>query len=213
MMKRALAKGDLSVLGFDRVKKLVDQTDQGLTRMSRLVEDMLDISRIQSGKLSLNQEPTELQEFVRGVLDRFSEELKGAGIDVRIRTPSAAPMLVEIDRFRMEQVLTNLITNAIKYAPGAPVSIELSPAGKFFHLAFQDSGPGIPEINRDRIFERFERLVSANQVSGLGLGLYIVRQIVAAHGGSIHATSGEGAGARFVIELPQAGAAGSQDVR
>jgi PAS domain S-box-containing protein len=212
MMKRALAKGDPSVLGLERVKKLVEQTDQGLTRMSRLVEDMLDISRIEAGKLSLEQEPTELEEFVRSVLKGFSEELTGAGIEVSIRAQSGR-MPVSIDRFRMEQVLTNLITNAIKYAPSAPVSIELSSAGSVFRLVFDDSGPGIPQNNRERIFERFERLGSAKHVSGMGLGLYIVRQIVEAHGGRIYVAGKEGPGARFVVELPRAEPAEPQNAR
>jgi signal transduction histidine kinase len=212
MMKRALAKGDPSVLGLERVKKLVEQTDQGLTRMSRLVEDMLDISRIEAGKLSLDQEPTEFEEFVRSVLNGFSEELTGAGIEVSIRAQSGR-MPVSIDRFRMEQVLTNLITNAIKYAPSAPVSIELSSAGSVFRLVFDDSGPGIPQNNRERIFERFERLGSAKHVSGMGLGLYIVRQIVEAHGGRIYVAGKEGPGARFVVELPRAEPAEPQNAR
>lgn len=212
MMKRSLAKGDPGALSMERVRKLVELTDQGLSRMSRLVEDMLDISRIQAGKLSLSQEPTELVEFVRGVLNRFSEELAGAGIEARIAAqPGAMP--VSIDRFRMEQVLTNLITNAIKYAPGAPVSIHLGPAGKFFQMVFEDGGAGIAEDNRERIFQRFERLVSANHVSGLGLGLYIVRQIVEAHGGTIHVAGDSARGARFVVQLPQAEPAEPRDAR
>src|SRR6185369_12049765 len=203
-----LAKGDGHVV-LERVRKLVAQTDQGLSRMTRLVEDMLDISRIQAGKLSLHQERTDLVAFVRHVLERFSEELTSAGIEVTIHA-GAGEMPVAIDRFRMEQVLTNLITNAVKYAAGAPVSIHLSPAGALFQLAFHDGGEGIPEANRERIFERFERLVSANQVSGLGLGLYIVRQIVEAHGGRIYVADAA-AGARFVIELPQA-SGGAADV-
>ena len=103
----------------------------------------------------------------------------------------------------MEQVLTNLVTNAIKYASGAPVSIESSANGGFYQLAFQDSGPGVPESDRQRIFERFERLASGSHVSGFGLGLYIVRQIAQGHGGKIYVAANPVPGARFVIEFPR----------
>jgi len=201
MMKRALGKNDPSVLSRARVQKLVDQTDEGLTRINRLVNDMLDISRIHGGKLSLDCEPTDLNSFVHDLLERFSEELKEAGISANVQA-SGGELFANIDRFRMEQVLTNLITNAIKYAPGAPLSIRLEAKDGRIRMVFHDHGPGIAENDQERIFERFERLASERNISGMGLGLYIVRQIVLAHGGMIFAEADSVSGARFVMELP-----------
>jgi signal transduction histidine kinase len=102
----------------------------------------------------------------------------------------------------MEQVLTNLITNAIRYAPGAPVEVRLTAESSRVTLCFQDNGPGIPEKDHERIFERFERLTPESSVSGLGLGLYIAREIVRVHDGSIRLRSEPGQGTCFIIELP-----------
>lgn len=201
LMKRSLARNDPGAVSHERVTKLVEQADEGLTRMARLVEDMLDISRIQSGKLSFHRECTEFVSLVKGVVDRFMEQLAGAGVPVFLEA-GAPELYVSVDRFRMEQVLTNLITNAVRYAPGAPLRISLALDGDLLRLIFHDGGPGIAQEHLERIFERFERLVSASDVSGLGLGLFIVRQIVQAHGGEIHAESGPAPGARFVMALP-----------
>jgi signal transduction histidine kinase len=202
LVKRSLAKNDVAVMDMARIRKLVDQTDSGLTRINRLVDDMLDISRIHSGKLALNRELTDFQAIVQEVLERFSDELKEAGITPRMHKVQQ-PLLVDIDRFRMEQVLTNLVTNAIKYAPGAPITIEHQSTGDIVRMIFRDHGPGIAEKDQERIFERFERLVTPNDISGMGLGLYIVRHIMEAHGGRIFAQADSTPGARFVLELPQ----------
>ena len=204
MAQRALLRGDAAALSFERVMKLVERTDQGLSRMSRLVEDMLDIARIRGGKLQLNPEQADLAELVRVALGEFAGELEGAGIAVSLHAPHAQPVV--IDRFRMEQVLTNLITNAVKYAPGAPLKVRLEDAPGRVRLVFHDGGPGVAADDRERIFERFERLGPVSQVSGLGLGLFIVRQIVEAHGGRIFVEQSESPGAKFVLELPQGNA-------
>jgi signal transduction histidine kinase len=112
------------------------------------------------------------------------------------------------DRDRLEQVLANLLTNALKYAPRAPLRVSTRAEGERVVLEVQDGGPGIAPEDQQRILERFERLVHASQVSGLGLGLHIARHIVAAHGGAIRLHSAVGEGARFVVELPVAGPAG-----
>ncbi len=202
MMQRALAKGDESVFNPERVTKLVHQFDHGLDRINRLVGDMLDISRIQNGKLTLDRERTDLCLVIREILDRFSAQLTAAKVTIQFTAPPTLPFA--LDRFRFEQVFTNLITNAIRYAPGGPVRIELRPLAGHTEIIFQDSGPGIADADRERIFQRFERLVSADVISGLGIGLYIVREIVQSHGGAIHVEGEPGQGARFVIRLPDA---------
>ncbi len=200
MMKRALNKGDQTVFAPARVTKLVDQMDHGLERINRLVSDMLDISRIQNGKLQLDREHADLATMVRETLDRFSGQLSAVRITAELSGLEAVP--AEFDRFRMEQVFTNLVTNAIRYAPGAPLQIKLSTSGPMARIVFHDSGPGIAPENHAKIFERFERLVSADEISGLGIGLYIVREIIQAHGGSIRVDDTVKKGACFVIEFP-----------
>jgi signal transduction histidine kinase len=202
MVKRALLRDEMEALNPARLKKMLDLTDRGLTRMSRLVEDMLDIARIHAGKLALDSERTDLGAFLRESLERYSEDLARAGIALTLQ--AARGLFVSIDRFRIEQVLTNLVTNAIKYAPGAPVHISVRRAGDAIEFCFEDGGRGIPASDLERIFERFERLAPAAHQGGLGLGLYIVRKIVEAHGGRIHAESRGGRGARFVVVFPAA---------
>jgi signal transduction histidine kinase len=201
LMRRALSGGDAQALSVDRVNKLLERTDAGLTRMSRLVDDMLDVSRIQAGRLTLNLEPTDLVGVVEEALERFSDELTRAGMQVRLRSEHRE-MLAHVDRFRMELVLTNLVTNAIRYAPAAPLLVDIARRPGVVQMVFQDGGPGIAAADRERIFERFERLAPTTHVAGLGLGLYIVRKIIEAHGGRISAESAPGSGARFVVQLP-----------
>jgi signal transduction histidine kinase len=150
-------------------------------------------------------------ELAREVVERFGATLSTAGIEVRFEGLERAP--VRADRFRLEQVLTNLITNAVRYAPRAPVVIRLERiAGSGENqggtrLVFSDRGPGIAAENQERVFQRFERLISAVEISGMGLGLYIVREIMRAHGGTIRVEAEPGGGARFVAELPGPGSA------
>lgn len=169
-------------------------------RLTRLMDDMLDISRINAGKLALEPAAADLAEIVNDVLDRFEPQLAAVGSQVRRQT---APGLVGTwDAHRIEQVLTNLITNAMKYAPGKPVEVTTARQGDAAVITVRDHGPGVAPQDRERIFGRFERATRANDVSGLGLGLYISRQIVEAHGGRIRVDSGPGGGAAFVVELP-----------
>ena len=224
MMEKSLAKQDPQALSPTRVERLVKQTRKGLDRMNRLVEDMLDISRIQAGKLALQFEEVDLVALVHELADRFLDQLSAAEIPLQVKT-DAPKILIEADHFRIEQVITNLITNAIRYAPktaviitlesphppilrsplGSPAVIEpsVSPVPKtFVTLHFRDHGPGIGEADRERVFERFERLISAYEVSGFGLGLYIVKQIILTHHGTIQVDGTVTTGASFVIQLP-----------
>lgn len=182
------------------IAKLVARTNDGLARMHRLVEDMLDISRIQTGRLQLRIVSLNVAEVVHDTLERFGDELAAAEITVHVDVPKVA--MVTADRDRLEQVLTNLLTNAIRYAPRGPLLIGVRSSADHCELTVRDRGPGIPVEDHHRIFQRFERLGSANGVSGLGLGLYIAREMIEAQGGSIRVESAPGEGARFVLRLP-----------
>ncbi|WP_244237235.1 ATP-binding response regulator [Corallococcus llansteffanensis] len=169
-------------------------------RLARLVDELLDVSRIQAGKLDFTLEESDPVELVREVLESFHEQLDQAhcGVDLRV-VPGAR---VWWDRSRMEQVLVNLLSNAIKYAPGQPIRIEVAPRDGQLVIRVADSGPGIPREHQDRVFERFERGGPPRTVHGLGLGLYIASQIVQGHHGELRLDSDTGRGATFTIELP-----------
>jgi PAS domain S-box-containing protein len=170
-------------------------------RLGNLVDTLLDVSRLASGRLDLARETFDLREAVRDVAERLSEELAQAGCAFNLEAPAA--VIGHWDRLRMEQVLTNLIANALKYAPGRPIDVRVDGSAERAQVAVRDHGIGIAAEDRARIFDRFERAVPATHYGGLGLGLYIARQIVEAHGGHIEVWSAPGEGSRFVIDLPR----------
>ena len=189
-----------AALSPERVAKLVQQTDRGVQQLSRLVDDMLDIARIRSGRLHMRAQKEDLSELVRELVDRFASQFEVAGISVMLSTASAVPAC--FDSYRVEQVLTNLFVNAIRYAPQAPLRVIVEPIDEAsVQIQIRDGGPGIALADRERVFERFERIVGPGEVSGLGVGLYICRQIVEAHGGRIFIAD-QNPGTAFVVELP-----------
>ena len=200
MFNRNVHKDPSTVLAPTKVAQMVSIFDSGLNRLIRLVEDMLDISRIQTGKLSFELELVRLDLFLKEFLERMKPDLATAGIE--LSSELAPDVLSKIDRFRLEQVFTNLTTNAIRYAPGVPLKVGLKKEKNSTVIFFKDHGPGISGAEAEKVFLQFERLVPATNVSGLGLGLYICRQIVEGHGGKIKVEKDGSVGALFVIELP-----------
>lgn len=200
--KRLIERGD--PLGFEpaRVTRLVDLGVRSLEKLGRLVEDMLDVSRIQTRRLAIEKERFDLRDLVKETASRFDLELSASEMDTKLELGDE-PIVGSWDRLRIEQVLSNLITNAIRYAPRAPLRIRTEKS-RFGHavLEVRDHGPGIPEEAKSKVFDQFERFVSANEIGGLGLGLYITREIVALHGGTVRVESELGRGAGFVVELP-----------
>ncbi|HEX8697676.1 MAG TPA: ATP-binding protein [Myxococcaceae bacterium] len=208
-MRKRLATNAPAAFTPESVARLVDQTERSIGKLSRLVEDMLDISRIATGRLNMQLEPVELSTLTRDVLERFSQQLTEAGNTLELHL---APGIVgRWDHDRIEQVLANLLTNVLKYAPGTPVKVSTREVGNSAILEVEDRGPGIAPEDQPRVFERFERLVAANQVSGLGLGLHIAKHIAEAHGGTIRVRSAPGEGASFIVELPVSGPSEPQD--
>lgn len=183
-----------------RLARLLSVSTTQVDRLNALVDELLDVSRIQSGKLMLEFAQEDLVSIVRGVLENLDESLRSAGCAVDLT--SSGPVFVYCDRFRVEQVVTNLLTNAMKYGAGQPVHIEVERVGNVARLRVQDEGMGIPEDKLGIIFDRFERATHSRNISGLGLGLYIARQIVSAHKGRISVESSPGKGATFVVDLP-----------
>ena len=193
-------KGEAFAFAPEKMRKLVDQTDRGVQRLSRLVDDMLDISRIATGRLTLQKVRFDLSILVREVVERLGPLVAQAGCQIQFRT---TPELIgDWDRLRIEQVISNLLMNASKYGAGQPIDIDVGQIEGFAFVRVRDHGRGIAPQDQERIFLRFERAISANEVSGLGLGLYIVRQILQAHGGAIRVESALGEGSTFVASLP-----------
>lgn len=201
LKERMLDQGRES-LSVEKQKDFLQKTRRQVTRLQRLIDDMLDVSRIHAGKFSIRKEEFDLAELIQEVFDRFEAQLAAAGCKASLSLYSCQGSW---DRYRIEQVITNLITNAIRYAPGASLYVRLGVHESGIELIFEDDGPGIAEENLEKIFERFERGANSgpSAITGLGLGLYICRQIMEAHQGSIRAEKRGGRGARFVMELPR----------
>ncbi len=183
---------------LDQVASKADVIRRSVDRLTRLVSSLLDISRISAGRLDLELEETDLAEVAREVVDRFHDEARRAGCAFVLETE---PARGRWDRARLDQVITNLLSNAVKYGPGEPVMIRVTARRDRAMLSVQDRGIGISEPDQRRIFERFERAVSRRNYGGFGLGLWIVRQIVEALGGTVRVESLPGAGSTFLVEL------------
>jgi len=168
--------------------------------LNDLVEDMLDTSRIQTGNFVLSKSDVNLSDLINDIVTRLRAQLKSAGILVTRDLKSN--LIGHWDRHRLEQVVVNLLTNAIRYASGTPVHISTSTDEFGARLIVKDSGPGIELEKQDRIFDRFERANGTNKAGGLGLGLFIVRKIVEAHGGTVTVKSRPEDGASFIVHLP-----------
>lgn len=187
---RALEAADL-----DGARRATQRVERGTERLVRLVEMLLDSTRLAQLEIPLSREPVDLG----GLVARVVGGLAGGG---RVQLESEAGVVGQWDRARLEQIVANLVGNALKFGEGKPVQVSVSSRGEVARLVVSDQGAGIPEEDRTRIFRRFERGAAARGVGGLGLGLWIVRQNVEAHGGVIHLETSPGAGARFTVDLP-----------
>ena len=179
----------------------VQAVQRQLSRLSSLVRELLDVSRITAGRLRLEREDLDLAALAREMVPRFSEDLARAGCELRLDAP--VPVTGHWDRLRVEQVLQNLLSNAIKYGRGRPIDVRVGVDGERAWLRVRDEGVGIPPEGQARLFQRFERLASERHYGGLGLGLWIVKQIVDALEGRILVESVPGQGSTFTVELPR----------
>jgi PAS domain S-box-containing protein len=197
---RKLSRGNFAAFSPDRLEKMNVNDMRQIERITRLIDDMLDISRINTGKLTIELERFDLCSLASEVIERYREHLEAQGSQVILSC--CDPVEGNWDRFRIEQVLANLLTNAMKYGAGKSVEVSVSRQGTRATLKVRDHGIGIAKENLVRIFQRFERAVAAREISGLGLGLYITKQIVEMHGGSIQVESEIGEGSTFILKLP-----------
>jgi PAS domain S-box-containing protein len=199
LAKMLIKEGDLNT-SEEYLDIALDQID----RMSRLILELLDVSRIETGRLEIRREPIAWAHFVRDVVHRHHTAVSDRRFHVSV--PDDAK-IVTGDRDRLEQVLGNLLENAVKYSPdGSDVTVTVDDRGDIYVTAVCDRGIGIPTDELGQVFERFHRgrQVSSTNYGGLGLGLYITKQIIERHGGSIWVESKEGHGTTFYFSLPAA---------
>jgi signal transduction histidine kinase len=185
---------------LDQVGDRLVRMGQQITRLERLMTDLLDVSLVSAGRLTLRKEPTDLREIVRDVIARQQDNLAEAGSSISLDAPDPVPAVTDPQRF--DQVFLNLLTNAIKYGKGLPIEVVLHVRGRRAELQVRDHGIGIAPEAHGKIFGRFERAVSDRHYGGFGLGLWIVRQIVDASGGRIWFDTQPDHGTTFTVELP-----------
>lgn len=180
--------------------KALDFTDREINRLIQLTDDLLDVTRISAGRLILNREPMNLVELVSQVRDEKFDELARKQCSLIINKDG--PVNGVWDYNRIEQVFACLLSNAMKYGAGKPIEVTVDNTHDKAFLKVTDKGPGILEEDREKIFQRFERAASIKNYDGLGLGLYISKEIINAHGGTITVESEIGKGSTFTVSLP-----------
>ena len=200
MLKRLVAKPGFEV---ERVQKSLEQIEWLIGQYMKRATTLLDVSRITSGKLSLNSVPVEVCVLVRQVVENFRPIAEHAGCALATDLPEGK-LVVSGDTLALEEIVDNLVSNAIKYGRGKPikVSAKMESGAEYVILRVSDEGPGISAEDQSRIFERFERAIpQGERKGGFGVGLWIVRQLIEAMGGSIEIIS-DGAGSSFCVSIP-----------
>jgi PAS domain S-box-containing protein len=205
-LERVLAGGHGAPAPVELTLRALEIAGRQASRLGQLVGALLDVTRIQAGRLNLTLEPVDLGALVQDVATRMANDLQKSGCTLAL--VCAPDVIGRWDRSRLDQVVTNLLSNAIKFGAGSPVDIRVTGSPTVARLLIRDRGIGVPRDARERIFRRFERAVSMDHYGGLGLGLYIVHRIVEAHGGAVDVESEPGAGATFTVSLPRSGPAG-----
>lgn len=220
---RELASKRSGAVADEQFGKRLERASNSLEKLRNLLESLLDVSRVSSGRLTLHRESVDLVALARDVVDHFGEAARNAGCELSLTTPgaaaaaaqakggglpSAAAIVGQWDRTRLDQVLANLMANAIKYGAGKPIQVEVSETADHAILRIIDHGIGIAAADVDRVFGRFERAASDPNYGGFGLGLFITRRIVEAHGGTVRVEATPAGGATLVIALPKQPPAG-----
>ncbi|MFL1514320.1 hybrid sensor histidine kinase/response regulator [Pseudomonas prosekii] len=200
LRKMHLARDNAAAFTLDKMHAMVDRDERQIKSLIRLIEDMLDVSRIRTGKLSIRPSRFDLVKLVDNLLQNFAPQVDAAESSVVFTAEGAVEG--HWDEFRIEQVISNLLTNALRYGGKGQIDVRVYCHGSEARVEVQDRGIGISEENQKRIFLQFERVSAKTVVAGLGLGLFISEQIVAAHGGSIVVESKINEGALFRVCLP-----------
>jgi len=198
LLRRGQRNGDLSEQGQRNLKVIVNQA----ARLNDMISLQLDISRLHTGQLRIERAPIDVGAVARQIVEEFLPTLTAHTLTY---SGSDTPLLIEGDELRLIQVLQNLVQNAIKYSPaGGTVEVKVERHDKTVRVAVSDTGVGIPQTELSHLFQRFYRAsnVDERQISGLGIGLYVVKELVTLHGGTVDVMSEEGYGSTFIITLP-----------
>ncbi len=197
MLQRSAGRssGGLPAILLQKIEGLERQT----RRIALLVNELLDVSRMRLGHFELKREDVDLAQLAREAVEQLRDEVERTGSTLSFL---AQPAVGCWDRLRIEQVVTNLVANAVKFGEGKPITVSVAADPGLARITVEDHGIGIAPEDQSRVFGRFERAVPARNFGGLGLGLYITREIVEAHGGTIQLQSAPGSGSVFTVELP-----------
>ncbi len=197
---RSLERSNVEKISIEEIKQTMEGIQKQTRKLVSLVDEMLDISRITSGKLELNLKDVNLCDLIVEVVNRLIPQFEEAKV-----SPPSIELCQEskllLDPIRIEQVLTNLLTNALRYGEGKPIIIRLDSLESELRLSIKDHGMGIVKDMQDKIFNRFERATETSKGKGLGLGLYISKEIIKAHGGQIWVESEPGKGSTFYVSF------------
>lgn len=190
----------LANFSVQNLLSMLESAELQSKRLSRMINDLLNVSMIRTGRLELEKEECNITEIAKEVFGRFNEKAEKEGVTLHLYTKG--DILGKYDRVRLEQVISNLISNAMKYGKGKPVEIKVTKQGNTAKISVKDNGIGISKDNKVKIFNLFERGVQNHEYKGLGIGLYITNQIVTAHNGKIVVMSRPNQGSEFIVEIP-----------
>jgi signal transduction histidine kinase len=195
-----LKRGNTDAFAPEQISAMTKRDERQIKAMIRLIDDMLDVSRMRSGKLSIRPAQVELTSLLERVVSDLSLQAAASGCSIRLA--AHAPVSGCWDEFRIEQVIVNLLTNALRYGGGCTVEVSVHVQGSAVRIDVLDKGKGIAIEDIERIFEPYERGARNGEPKGLGLGLYISRQLAVAHGGELMVSSTPGQGSTFSLMLP-----------
>ncbi|WP_375761350.1 PAS domain S-box protein [Corallococcus exercitus] len=198
---RTVENNPSALLPVERIARDLEVARRQVRKLSDLIEDLLDVSRISMGQLRLDRALMDLTTLAREVVVRYTPQAVQVGCAVTLEAPT--PIEGHWDRARLDQVITNLLTNALKYGAGKPIHVRVRVESGLTVVSVRDEGIGIPPEDQPRVFERFVRAVSERNYGGLGLGLFITQQIIEAHGGIVQVRSTLGQGSTFTVMLPR----------
>ncbi|MES2686478.1 MAG: hybrid sensor histidine kinase/response regulator [Pseudomonadota bacterium] len=202
LRKMQLDRGNTAIFDAAYLQKMVARDKLQVQNMVRLIDDMLDVTRLRNNRLSIRPSEVNLPVLLERVIGNLAHQAASSGCSISLHAEQ--PVIGFWDEFRIEQVVINLLTNALRYGEGKPVDVRMTPLDEGVRIDVRDGGRGISGADQKRIFGQFERAVSheGDKTGGLGLGLYITHQLVQAHGGSITVKSQPGEGSVFTVRLP-----------